>query len=397
MPSLAFVSNAADGTVSTFSIGDDATLRRVAVSEIGPGCGSLAIDSARRLAYAGVKSDPPSIVTCRIQSDDSLHPVSHRDVEATVHFLSLSPDGASMVAASYNGGFGISMSVDGDGVVGPVVSRIEHPNMHSCAIAPDGRTAYFVSLGADLIAQCALDDHTLTPLDPPTAPAPPGSGPRHLALTHDGGHVYVMTEFSGEVLHYTRDEDGTLQLAGQAAAFAPDRGLSHSRFGADPTAEHLIWGADLHLSADARFCWGSERSESTLATVPIDADGTPRDATVFTPTELQPRGFAVSPDGRFLLCAGERSTTVSLFEILPDGNLTLRDQAETGSGALWVRFLEPSGDAETDLIRGRVICVRSANPIGHVAGGGVDLGAGNFRSLDLRGLRFRARGAGWRY
>jgi len=347
MPSLAFVSNAADGTVSTFSITGDGALRRVAVSEIGPGCGSLVIDSARRLAYVGVKTDPPSIVTCRIQPDGLLHPISRRDVDATVHYLALSPDGASMIAASYNGGFGISMPVDGDGAVGPVVSRVEYPNMHSCAIAPDGRTAYFVSLGADLVAQYALDNHTLTPLDPPTAPAPPGSGPRHLTLTRDGAHAYVMTEFSGSVLHYTRDRNGTLHQAGQAAAFAPDRGLRHSRFGANPTAEHLIWGADLHLSVDARFCWASERTESTLATVPLDADGTPRDATMFTPTELQPRGFAVAPDGRYLLCAGERSTTVSLFEIRHDGTLTPLDRAETGSGALWVRFLEPSTMVES--------------------------------------------------
>ena len=148
-----------------------------------------------------------------------------------------------------------------------------------------------------------------------------------------------MTEFSGEVLHYTRGTDGTLALAGRAVAFAPDRGLRHSRYGADPTTEHLIWGADLHLSADERTVWASERSESTLATVPIDADGMPHDATTFTPTEPQPRGFAVSPDGRYLLCAGERSTTVSLFEIRPDGGLTLRQQAETGRGANWIRFL----------------------------------------------------------
>ena len=133
-------------------------------------------------------------------------------------------------------------------------------------------------------------------------------------------------------------------LDGQAAAFAPDRGLRHSRFGADPTAEHLIWGADLHLSADERCGWASERCESTLATVPFDADGTPRDATVFTTTERQPRGFGVSPDGRYLLCAGEKSTSVSLFEIGPDGSLTLRDRAETGAGALWVSFLDTSDD-----------------------------------------------------
>ena len=38
MSSLAFVANATDGTVTTFSLDDDAVLRRLAVSEIGPGC-----------------------------------------------------------------------------------------------------------------------------------------------------------------------------------------------------------------------------------------------------------------------------------------------------------------------------------------------------------------------
>lgn len=338
MTSLAFVTNATDGTVSTFSLDPDGTLQRLAVSDVGSGCSTLVIDEARRQVHVGVKTDAGAIVSCSIEADGSLRPLSSREVDAAVHYLALTPDGATMLAASYGGGFGISLPVDENGV-GDVVSRIDQPNMHACAVAPDGLTAYFVSLGADLIVQCAVDGHALVPLDPPTVAAPAGSGPRHLVLTRDGAHVYVLTEFSAEVLHYTRAADGTLTLAGQAAAFRPDRGLRHSRFGADPTAEHLIWGADLHLSADERICWASERTESTLATVPIDADGTPGDALAFSPTEPQPRGFAVSPDGRHLLCSGERSSTVSLFEIQQDGGLTLLEQADTGLGANWIRFL----------------------------------------------------------
>ena len=338
MAHLAFVTNATDGTVSTFSLDDGGVLRRLAVSEIGPGCSTLAVDPDRRQVHVAVKGDPPAIVTCRIEGNGALQPMSRRNVKSDLHYLALSADGKAMLAASYGGGFGISLPVDDSGI-GDVVSLIAHPNMHSCAIGPDGRTAYFVSLGADLIAQCALDGATLTPLDPPTVAAPAGCGPRHLVLTRDGGHVYVMTEFSGEVLHYSRGADGTLTLAGRAAAFVSGRGLRHSRFGADPTAEHLIWGADLHLSFDERTCWASERSESTLATVPIDADGAPSAASGFTPTEPQPRGFAVSPDGRYLMCAGEKSTTVSLFEAEANGDLVLRAQAETGRGANWVRFL----------------------------------------------------------
>lgn len=337
MTSLAFVANAVDGTVSTFLL-DDGALRRVAVSEIGPGCSAVVVDADRRQVHVAVKGDQPAIVTGRIHRDGRLEPTSRRDVESSLSYLALTPDGRTLLGASYGGGFGISLPVHDSGV-GDVVSRIAHPNMHSCAVGPDGTTAYFVSLGADLIAQCALAGATLTPLDPPTVAAPDGCGPRHLVLTRDGTNMYVMTEFSGEVLHYRRSPDGTLTLAGQAAASVPGRGLRPSRLGADPVAGHLIWGADLHLSLDGKACWASERSESTLATVPIAADGTPRPAERFTPAERQPRGFAVSPDGRHLLCTGEKSTTVSLFRTEPDGGLVLRQQAETGRGANWVRFM----------------------------------------------------------
>ena len=338
MTCLAFVTNATDGTVSTFSLDDDAELRRLAVSEIGPGCSTLAVDAGRRQVHVAVKGDPPAIISCQIHADGRLQPTSRRDVDSALSYLTLTPDGGTMLAASYAGGFGISLPVDDSGV-GDVASRIAHPTMHCCVVGPDGKTAYFVSLGADLIAQCALDGSALTSLDPPTVAAPAGCGPRHLVLTRDGGHAYVMTEFSGEVLHYSRSSRGTLTLAGQAAAFAPGRGLRHSRFGADPIADHLVWGADLHLSSDERTCWASERSESTLATIRIDADGMPHSAERFTPTEQQPRGFAVSPDGRHLLSAGENSTTVSLFRSESDGGLVLCGQAATGRGANWVRFL----------------------------------------------------------
>jgi len=337
MTHLAFVANAVDGTVSTFLL-DDGSLRRVAVSEVGPGCSTLVVDPGRRQVHAAVKGDQPAIVSCEVHGDGRLTPTSHRDVESALTYLALTPDGRTLLAASYRGGIGISLPV-GDSGIGDVVSRIAYPYMHSCAVGPDGKTAYFVSLGADLVAQYALDGASLTPLDPPTVAAPAGCGPRHLVLTRAGGHVYVMTEFSGEVLHYQRSAHGTLTLAGQAAASAPGRGLRRSRLGADPLAGHLIWGADLHLSLDEEICWASERSESTLATVPIDADGTPRSAVRFTPVERQPRGFAVSPDGRYLLCTGEQSTTVSLFRTEPDGGLVLCEQAETGRGANWVQFL----------------------------------------------------------
>ena len=338
--SLVLVANAGDSSISTFRL-QHGELERIAVTDGVTGCSTFAVDSVRDLVYAAVKpdatSDSAGILTLSLDRETgALTPRSRRDlVGGGVNYIALSHGGTVLLGASYGGGYGFASVVRG-GVVAEPASRVEFRNLHSVLPSADGRFAYFVSLGDDLIAQYALDDAAaLAPLDPPTTAAPEGSGPRHLVLNDAQDAVYVLTEFSGEVLHYARDTStGTLVLQGSASAVDPSAGLAHSRFGADPIAENLIWGADLHASDGV--LWASERGASTLAAVEITADGSVSDATNFTATEPQPRGFAVS--GSWLVAAGERSTEVSLYAVEGD-RLELRQRAETGHGANWVRFV----------------------------------------------------------
>lgn len=341
-PSLVLVANAGDGSISTFRLAAD-RLERLAVTPELTGCSTFAVDAARDLVYAGVKGDPAAIVTLRLdRTTGILTPSSRLDLPGgNMNYLALTRDGTALLGASYGGGYGIACAV-ADGIVAAPAARIAHPNLHAVVASADGRFAYFVSLGADLIAQYRIgDDLSLVPLGAPTVAAPAGSGPRHLLLNDAEDAVYVMTEFSGEVLHYRRDADGGgLSFAGSARAVDPAAQLGHSVFGADPLAHHYIWGADLHEGAPGvhgRVLWASERTASTLAAVPISPDGAPSDATSFTVTERQPRGFATSPDGRLLVAAGEKSTTVSLYAVAGE-QLTLLQRVETGQGANWVRF-----------------------------------------------------------
>jgi len=340
---LVLVANAGDGSLSTFRLADGA-LERLAVTDGLKGCSTFAVDAERDLVYAAVKGegsgDPAGILTLSLDRETGrLTPQSRRDVPGSMNYLALTRDGTGLLGASYSGGFGISCPVV-EGVVGEPVSRIEFPNLHSVLPSADGRFAYFVSLGADLVAQYALaDDLALVPLDPETVAAPAGSGPRHLVFNDAQDAVYVLTEFSGEVLHFTRDvESGALTLTDATTAFDTTKDLGHSEFGADPMANHFIWGADLHFSDGGRRLWASERTESTLGAVAVAQDGSVSAPERFTVTEPQPRGFAVSPDGAYLVAAGERSTTVSLYAVAGD-RLELRQRAETGAGANWVRFV----------------------------------------------------------
>ncbi|MBK8459959.1 MAG: beta-propeller fold lactonase family protein [Micropruina sp.] len=335
MTALALVANAGDGTISTFAL--DGGLTRLAVNPVGTGVSTFAIDASRDLVYAGIKGDRLGIVTLGLNRDTGqLTEIAHRGTDASFAYLALTPDGAHLLGASYGGGYGLLWPVT-DGELGPESPRIEYPNLHAVAVTSGGRHAYFASLGADLIAGYDLADGRLTPLPSPTAEAPSGSGPRHLVLNRAEDALYVLTEFSGEALHYRRNPDGSLHLVSTAIAHDPTKGLGRSVFGANPLEHHYIWGADLWLNADETQLWCSERTESTLACVPVGPDGRLSDAGWFGETETQPRGFCIS--GEHLIATGERSQQVALYTITPEGTLELVERAETGNAANWVRII----------------------------------------------------------
>ena len=60
-----------------------------------------------------------------------------------------------------------------------------------------------------------------------------------------------------------------------------------------------------------------------------------------TPTETQPRGFAIAPNGRFLVACGEKSDTISVSAIdQASGALALLQKYPGGKGANWVEIVD---------------------------------------------------------
>src|SRR2546421_3723285 len=100
---------------------------------------------------------------------------------------------------------------------------------------------------------------------------------------------------------------------------------------------HLRRAADLHLTPNGKFLYASERTTSTLAAFRVDAASGKLGYLSSTPTERQPRGFAIDPAGKFLVASGEKSETISVYAIDPaSGALRLLQKVPAGKGANWV-------------------------------------------------------------
>ncbi|MGO4958160.1 lactonase family protein [Luteococcus sp. Sow4_B9] len=331
---------AADGTITTFTLNGE-TLVPLGTSPVGKGVSAMAPDATGLRAHVSLK-EPAGVATVALNPDNGIWTqTSHRPLPTHPSYLVRSHDGRFLLGADYGRGVGTVWPVAADGSLGEPTASVEHKRLHS--VIQVGQHVYFISLEEDLVACYALtDDGRLEALPQATVACPAGSGPRHVVASEDGRNLYVVTEFSGEVLRFTRDAGtGALEHVQTVAAHDTSAGLGHSVIDEDPVANHYVWGADLHFAGpEGRWLVVSERTESTLAVLPVADSGMLAEPVSIARVNTQPRGFVVTPDGAHVVCPGEKSQNLGLYRVEDDGRLVDVAQAPNGAGANWARIVE---------------------------------------------------------
>src|SRR5262249_60155288 len=121
---------------------------------------------------------------------------------------------------------------------------------------------YAAILGAYSIRQMKSDAMrgTLTPNEPATISTKAGAGPRHLRIHPGGKFLFLLTETTATIGAYAIDKDkGTLTELQFVDTLPAD-------FKGEAAA------ADLHITPDGKFLYGSERKTSTLTGFRIDPE-----------------------------------------------------------------------------------------------------------------------------
>src|SRR5262249_24512829 len=130
-----------------------------------------------------------------------------------------------------------------------------YPNAHSIMADAANRFVLVPTLGNDRVNQFAFDATTgkLTPTNSPSAERSPAPGPRHFVYHPNGKLVYVIAELDATVYVFDYDTaTGDLKQKQIVSALPAD-------FQGKPAA------ADLHITPNGKFLYGSERVSSTLA------------------------------------------------------------------------------------------------------------------------------------
>jgi 6-phosphogluconolactonase len=350
-----YVSNADDGDIGVYSVQTDGSLKPGEHAKAANVVMPMAVSTDRRFLYAAARSKPYSVFVYAIDPNTgALKPLSVSPLAESFPYISLDKTGRYLFGASYGSNLISVNAVGEDGRVAhePLQVIPVGRNAHSIRTDESNKFVFVCTLGSDEIFQFTFDSKTghLASNTPAVFLTKPALGPRHFITSSDNKFVYVLSELTGTVTTFSLNSDtGLLTEVSSTSGVPPEsklapgapRGPVGAPGGPPPrNTDNDIWAADLHLTPNGKFVYMTERTSNSLATFSVDGASGKLIFLGSTPTENQPRGFAIDPKGRFLVVSGEKSDTISAYAIdEASGAVKLIGRYPAGKGANWVEIV----------------------------------------------------------
>jgi len=307
------------------------------------GASYLAQGADGKFLYATSEVAGGGVVAYALTADGKARVLNAQDTKGKgCTHVSVDPSGRNLLAANYNSGSVACLPIKADGSLAPVSSANQHvgsgPNAkrqsgpHAHGIYPDaaGKFVYVPDLGTDDIFIYRLDaaKGALELNDPKSGRVAPGSGPRHFAFHPRGGFAYVCNEMALTVSTFTLDASRGVLTEIQTLPTLPE--------GASPTG---VSTAEIFCLPNAKALYVSNRGHDSLAVFGLGADGRLKLVQHVLNVPATPRGFGLSPDGRWLVCAGQKSGTINAYRVdLETGRLTDTKQSVTAGSSCCILF-----------------------------------------------------------
>lgn len=232
-------------------------------------------------------------------------------------YLDVDATGKTVVVANYSTGSVSSLPVREDGSLGEATTFVQHegssinptrqegPHAHCSVFSPDNRFVYAADLGLDQVLGYRLDAKAskLSPQEQPFVKTQPGAGPRHLTFHPNGENVYVINELTNSVTLFDYESKSGKLTKRQTISTLPK------------DFDGTSYCADLKITADGRFLYGTNRGHDSIAAYEIGDDGRLTLMGIEPSLGKGPQNLAIAPGGKLLLCANMSGNNVAVFRI----------------------------------------------------------------------------------
>ena len=224
-------------------------------------------------------------------------------------FISMSPDSGFLFIANYPKGSVVVVKLGNDGIPQSITDSILYvpdspgdSHAHMILNDPSGDKIYVSDLGLDRMIIYDFDNNEgkLHPSD--TLTVPKGSGPRHFVFSSDGSRMYLINELGSKIIVFDINQPEGPKLIQTLTTFREG-------------FEGKNYCADIHISKDGKYVYGSNRGENTIVTYLINSDGTLKLSGHTSCGGNWPRNFVIDPSGKFLLVGNQKSDSIAVFKL----------------------------------------------------------------------------------
>lgn len=261
----------------------------------------------KKYIYAVGEGTTSAITSFKIKDDKTLEFINTESSngKGPCH-VSTNKSGDKVVVSNYGGGTVSIHQINQDGSLNKASQIFNHNTENKKSHAHSAlffKNDLFVSdLGRNALYNYQLENNSYKLKDSSIVELPKNAGPRHFSLTKDGSFIYIINEYDSSITSVKKTDSSFKQIDYDSTLNEDYKGNNSC--------------ADIHLSKDERFLYGSNRGENSIAVFKRDIKTGQLDVIQNISVNGDwPRNFSLDPTGGFLLVANQRSENISVFKI----------------------------------------------------------------------------------
>jgi len=284
----------------------------------------LSYSPSKKYIYAVNENENGTVSSFRVEDNKSLMFLN----KVSTHgghpcHVAINASSKEVAVSNYTGGNASIYTIKENGFLNEAFQVLDHnvdsitSHVHSAFFFKNH--LYVSDLGRNSVYNYELNHGNYKLIDSSIVKMADKAGPRHFTVTKNGEFIYIINEYANTITTAKRTNKEFKLIENTSTI--------------DENFKNESYCADIHLSEDERFLYGSNRGENSIVVFKrgITSGKLKKIQTISTRGNW-PRNFTLDPSGKFLLVANQRSNNVSVFKInAMDGKLSYIQSVELSS------------------------------------------------------------------
>ena len=254
--------------------------------------------------------------------------LNEASTEAYPGYVRVHDSGKYLFCSYYQAGQVTVYRIHDDGTLSeePIQTIKTDANAHAVVTDQEGQFLYVPHTRPNKIFQFEIDADSgmLRSTTPSFLQRGTNTGPRHLWFHPTLDMAYGSDEQGSSITRYSQNSsDGTLTTVETLSSLPAHYTDGNST-------------ADIEVHPSGQFVYIANRGHNSVASFAIDQKDGSLSFLEHTPVEPVPRSFNITPDGEFLIAAGQQSGKLRVFRIDASGRLDHTQTVEAEGSPWWV-------------------------------------------------------------